>query len=165
MINFGTPFVGNAEVLVWLTHIDYRGVVSVQADSKDISSTGFSLKLTIGAICNVQEVGVAWVAYPAAPYKIYSGTGNTSSRKVDWRCPLFEHTGFGRLTLDPLLNVPKKFVALSAVEVGECAQVVVETSGDLFSSYPGEPNLMWKIAVTPKEAKVYSVGVSWLLIL
>lgn len=47
MVTFATPFLKDAEVLAWLTHIDYRGEVPVKAACEDISTTGFRLNLTI----------------------------------------------------------------------------------------------------------------------
>lgn len=158
-ITFPNAFLGPTKVLVWLTHINYKtGPLSLSVSVVDPSITWFNLSINVDKKSIVQDIGVAWVAYPASRNDIASGF---QSSKRD-KSALFQHSGTATMRLQKVFGV-MAFVGVNALDMEASEMFTMEANSDNISGGETRMNLGWTISVWPKDACLHSAGISYLL--
>lgn len=161
-ITFAKAFLGPTKVLVWLTHINYKtGPLSLRVSVDDSSFTWFNLLISVDKKSIVQDVGVAWVAYPASRKDIASGFQSSKGDK-DLKSAQFQHTGSVLMRLHKIFGV-MAFVGVNALDMEESEKFTMEANSGTIWGGETMMNLEWTISVRPKDACLYSAGISYLL--
>lgn len=160
---FENPFLGPARILVWLTHINYTsGPLSIHLSVIDESSTGFTLNVAVGNESRVDSVGIAWVGYPQSRTNSDRGSFNTATGK-DWKSPQYNLSGSHSLN-QPIIAPVRTFAAVNGLDIAASTELALGVSVALDAYTRPASTIYWEYTVTPKAARLYSMGISYLLI-
>lgn len=161
-ITFDEDFNDTPTVVVWLSAIDFQDDLSITVVAINIDEEGFTLVLDAPDDIRLQYVGIAWVAYlpDEQDRRIDSGTVDTENENV-WKCPQFSMSGSQPLVLGSVRQ-PRRFVAVNALELGVVEDLTLNV--DTSIKYYPHSALDWSIEAGPPEARLYSVGLSYIVI-
>lgn len=155
---FADQFLTLPKVLVWFTDISYQGPLSIHVLVTELTKTGFTLQIVRGERSIFQSVGVGWAAYPVSRTDISCGSFNTRN-KDEWRYLLFKTSGSIRHH-QPQHEI-KRLVAVNALDMEERKDFTLEATT---KENWDECKMDWDIIAGPKHARLYSVGITYLII-
>ncbi|KAL0634104.1 hypothetical protein Q9L58_006983 [Maublancomyces gigas] len=154
---FVDQFLTLPKVLVWFTDISYRGPLSIQVLVTELTKTGFTLQIVRGERSILQSVGVGWAAYPVSRTDISCGLFNTRNEN-EWKYPLLKTSGSIRHHQPQ--HQCKTLLAVNALDMEERKDFTLEATAKRLY----ELQMNWDIIAGPKHVRLYSVGITYLII-
>lgn len=163
VIKFEPPFFSvPPKVVVWLGGIEMHllNAWRVKTYATDVTETGFILHLDTWGDSKILTAGASWVAFPGDDKSICTGRLDTWSPQT-WKSATLKKDGHAEYEYPPGNNGPhRQLLLIDTIEVAN-AQGLSLSLGFGPEAAPGSFN--WVMNAGPPEARLYSVGATYLV--